>query len=93
MINCTFCLWQRVEKFYSTKFSKEKDFPTRDILLENNWNELEIFKNLLYLFYFLIMRLQINSKTRLYKLAWEYLVAIDIIKKHLKKAKAEYAKG
>lgn len=39
------------------------------------------------------MRLQGNSKTGSYGSTWECLVAIDIIKEHLKKAKAEHAKG
>ncbi len=39
------------------------------------------------------MRLQGNSKTGSYRSAWECLVAIDIIKEHLKKAKAEHTKG
>lgn len=51
MINRALCLRQRIEKFYSTKFSKEKNFPMGDILSENDWDELEIFKNLLHLFY------------------------------------------
>lgn len=63
-----------------------------DILLENNEDKWKIFKNLLYSFYFLTMRLQSNNKTRLYKSALECLIAINSIKKYLKKAKAEYAK-
>lgn len=67
MINRALRLWRCIEKFYSTKFSKEKDFPTGEILSENDWDELEIFKNLLYLFYYLTMRLQGNSKTGSYR--------------------------
>ena len=66
MINRALRLRRRIEKFYSTKFSKEKDFPTGDILSENDWDELEIFKNLLHPFYSLTMRLQGNSKTGSY---------------------------
>lgn len=57
MINRALCLRQRIDKLYSTKFSKEKDFPTGDILSANDWDDLEIFKNLLHPFYSLTMRL------------------------------------
>lgn len=57
MIYHAFCFPQQIEKFYSTRFSKEKDFPTSDILLDSDWNEFEIFKNLLYAFNILTMRL------------------------------------
>ncbi len=93
MINRALRLRRRIEKFYSTRFSKEKDFPTGDILSDGDWDELEIFKNLLHPFYLLTIRLQENSKTGSYGSAWECLVTIDIIKKHLKKAKAEHSKG
>lgn len=46
MINRALRIRRRIEKFYSTKFSKEKDFPTGDNLSETDWDELEIFKNL-----------------------------------------------
>lgn len=39
------------------------------------------------------MRLQGNSRTGSHGSAWECLVAIDIIREHLKKAKAKYLKG
>ncbi len=66
MINRSLRLRRRIEKLCSTKFSKEKDFPTGDILSKNDWDELEIFKNLLHPFYSLTMRLQGNSKTGSY---------------------------
>ncbi len=88
MINRFLCIRRRIEKFYSTKFSKGKDFPTGNILSENNRDELEIFKNLLHPFHSLTLRFQGNSKMGSYGSAWECLVAIDIIKEHLKKAKA-----
>lgn len=93
MINRAVQLWCCIEKFYSTKFSKENDFPTGDNLLEVNWEKLEIFKNLLHPFYQLTMRLQGNSRTGSHGSAWEYIVAIDIIRKHLRKVKAEHLKG
>lgn len=93
MINRDLRLRRRIEKFYSTKFSKEKDFRTGDNLSETDWDELEIFKNLLHPFYHLTMRLQGNSRTGSHGSAWECLVAIDIIREHLKKAKAEHLKG
>lgn len=49
-------------KFFSTKFNKKKYFSMEDILSENNEDELEIFKNLLYLFYYLTMNLWGNSR-------------------------------
>ena len=39
------------------------------------------------------MHLQGNSKTGSHGSAWECLVTIDIIRKHLKKAKAEHSRG
>lgn len=93
MIHHALRLRRRVEKFYSIRFSKEKDFPTSDILSDGDWNELEIFKTLLHPFYILTMRLQGNSKTGSHGSAWECLVTIDIIREHLIKAKAEYLKG
>ncbi len=51
------CLRHRIEKFYTTCFSKDKDFPSSDILSEVDWEELAIFKDLLDLFYRLSMQL------------------------------------
>lgn len=93
MINRALRLRRRIEKFYFTKFSKEKDFSTGDNLSEADWEELEIFKNLLHLFYQLTMRLQGNSWTGSHGSAWECIVAIDIIREHLRKVKAEHLKG
>ncbi len=43
------CLRRRIEKFYSTRFNKDKDFPNSDILNDNDWDKLAIFQSLLYL--------------------------------------------
>lgn len=86
-------LKRRIEKFYSTRFSKDKDFPSSDILDEANWEELAIFKGLLDPIYRLSMRLQGNSKTGTHGAAWEFLVCIDIIKEHLERAKNKYARS
>ena len=86
-------LRRRIEKFYATRFSKDKDFPSSDILSEADWEELAIFKDLLDPFYRLSMRLQGNSKTGTHGAAWESLVCIDIIKEHLKRAKTEYIRS
>ena len=51
MIHHVLRLRRRIRKFYSTRFSKEKNFPTSNILSDGDWNELEIFKNLLHPFY------------------------------------------
>lgn len=93
MINRALRLRRCIENFYSTKFTKEKDFPIGDIPSETDWDELEIFKNLLHRFYHLTLRLQGNSKTGSYGSAWECLVAIDIIREHLKKAKVKHSRG
>ena len=85
-------LRRRIEKFYSTRFNKEKDFPSSDILSDSDWDELAIFQRLLYPFYRLSMRLQGNSKTGTHGAVWESLVCIDIIKEHLKKAKTEHVR-
>lgn len=69
-----------------------KDFSTKNILSENNENELQIFKNLLYLFFYMTMRLQGDSIIRSYRSAWEYLMAIEIIKEHFKKVEAKHGK-
>lgn len=86
-------LRRRVEKLYSTRFNKDKDFPSSDILNDNDWDELAIFQGLLAPFYRLSMRLQGNSKTGTHGAVWESLVCIDIIKEHLKKAKTEYVRN
>ena len=86
-------LRHRIEKFYTTRFSKDKDFPSSDILSEADWEELAIFKDLLDPFYRLSMRLQGNNKTGTHGAAWESLVCIDIIKEHLKRAKTEYVRS
>lgn len=93
MINRVFCFWRRIEKFYFTKFSKEKNFLRKDILSKNNWDKLKILKNLYYFFYSLTICLQSNNKTELYGSAWKCLMAINIVKKYFKKVKAEHAKG
>ena len=85
-------LRHRIEKFYTTRFSKDKDFPSSDILSEADWEELAIFKDLLDLFYRFPMRLQGNNKTRTYCAACESLMCIDIIKEHLERAKTEYVR-
>ena len=54
-------LRRRIEKFYATRFSKDKDFPSSDILSEANWEELAIFKGLVDPFYRSSIRLQGNS--------------------------------
>ena len=46
-----------IEKFYATRFSKDKDFPSSDILIEADWEELAIFKDLLDPFYRFSIRL------------------------------------
>ena len=86
-------LRRRIEKLYSTRFNKEKDFPSSDILKDNDWDELAIFQGLLSPFYRLSMRLQGNIKTETHGAVWESLVCIDIIKEHLKKAKTEHVRN
>ena len=83
-------LRRRIEKFYSTRFNKDKDFPNSDILNDNDWDELAIFQGLLSPFYWPSIQPQGNSKTGTHGAVWESLVCIDIIKEHLKKAKTEY---
>ena len=89
-IHRVLCLRRHIEKFYTTRFSKNKDFPSSDILSEADWEELAIFKDLLDLFYRLSMRLQGNSKIGTHGAAWKSLVCINIIKEHPKRAKIEY---
>ena len=86
-------LQRRIEKFYSTWFNKDKDFPNSDILNNNDWDKLAIFQSLLSPFYRLSMRLQGNSKTGTHGAFWESLVCIDIIKEHLKKEKTEHVRN
>ncbi len=83
-------LRRRIEKLYSTRFNKDKDFANSDILNDNDWDELAILQSLLSPFYWLSMRPQGNSKIGTHGAVWESLVCIDIIKEHLKKAKTEY---
>ena len=82
----------RIEKFYTTCFSKDKNFPSLDILSEADWEELAIFKDLLDTFYRLSIRLLGNNKRGTHGAAWESLVYIDTIKEHLKQAKTEYVR-
>ena len=77
-------LRRRIEKFYSTRFNKERDFPSSDTGMNL------LFSKAFYLLYRLSMRLQENSKTGTHGAVWESLVCIDIIKEHLKKAKPEH---
>ncbi len=46
-IHRALCLRHRIKKLYTTHFSKDKDFPSSDILSEADWEELAIFKGLL----------------------------------------------
>ena len=82
-----------IEKFYSTRFNKEKYFASSDILNNNDWDELAIFQGLLSPFYRLSMRLQGNSKTGTNDAVWKSLVCIDIIKEHLRKSKTEHVQN
>lgn len=59
-IPCVVQLKRRSEKFYSTKFIKEKDFSMVDILSKSDKDGLKIFENLLHLFYQLTICLQGN---------------------------------
>ncbi len=93
VIQYAFRLRRRIEKFHSTRFNKDKDFPNLDIPNDNKWDELAIFQSLLSHFYRLSMRLQGNSKTGTHGAVWESLVGIDIIKEHLKNAKTEHVQN
>ncbi len=92
-IHRVFCLRHRIEKFYTTCFNKDKDFPSLDILIEADYEKLAILKDLLDPLYRLSMQLQGNNKTGTHGAAWESLVGINIIKEHLKRAKTEYVRS
>ena len=92
-IHRTFCLKRCIKKFYATRFSKEKNFPSFNILNKADWEELAIFKDLLDLFYQLFIQLQGNDKIKIHGAAWKSLVCINIIKEHLQWAKTEYIRS
>ena len=78
-------LRRRIEKFYSTRFNKDKDFPSSDILNDNDWDELAIFQGLLSPFYRLQCEFKEIAKQERTALSGSHWCALILSRSTLKK--------